>query len=47
VTAGVNFKINRAISLSAGYQFVSVYAPQNIQFEYTRNVAFAGVNFFF
>jgi len=46
-TAGVNFKINRAISLSAGYQFTSVYAPQNIAFEYTRNVAFAGVNFAF
>lgn len=47
VTAGVNFKINRLVSLSAGYQFVSVYAPENINFEYTRNVAFAGVNFAF
>ncbi|MEI6278380.1 MAG: outer membrane beta-barrel protein [Verrucomicrobiae bacterium] len=47
MTAGLNFKINRTVSLSAGYQFVSVYAPKNINFEYTRNVAFAGVNLAF
>jgi hypothetical protein len=47
VTAGLNFKINRTVSLSAGYQFVSVYAPKNVVFEYTRNVAFGGVNFAF
>lgn len=44
VTAGLNFRINRHVSLSAGYQFVQVVAPENINFEYTRNVAFAGVN---
>jgi len=47
VTAGVNYKINRLVSLSLGYQFVTVYAPQNINFEYTRNVAFVGANFNF
>ncbi|MEI6070780.1 MAG: outer membrane beta-barrel protein [Verrucomicrobiae bacterium] len=47
VSAGLNFKINRTVSLSAGYQFTSVYAPQNIVFEYTRNVGFAGVNLSF
>ncbi len=47
VTAGVNFKVNRHLSLSAGYQFVSVYAPQNIAFEYNRNVCFVGANFAF
>jgi len=47
VTAGLNFKINRTISLSAGYQFITVYAPKNTIYEYTRNVTFAGVNFTF
>ncbi|MCK9588820.1 MAG: outer membrane beta-barrel protein, partial [Terrimicrobiaceae bacterium] len=44
VALGVNFKINRTASLSAGYQFVDVMAPQNIAFEYTRNVVFVGAN---
>jgi len=47
VTAGVNFKVNRHVSLSAGYQFVAVYAPQNIAFEYNRNVCFVGANLAF
>ncbi len=47
VSAGLTFKVNRHISLSAGYQFVTVYAPENISYEYTRNVAFGGVNFAF
>lgn len=44
VALGVNFKINRTVSLSAGYQFVDVMAPENIAFEYTRNVVFVGAN---
>ncbi len=44
ITAGLNFRINRHVSLSAGYQYVQVMAPDNIAFEYTRNVAYAGVN---
>jgi hypothetical protein len=47
VSAGLTFKVNRHLSLSAGYQFVTVYAPENISYEYTRNVAFGGVNFAF
>jgi len=46
-TAGLNFKVNRTVSLSAGYQLTSVYAPKNIAFEYNRSVAFGGVNFAF
>ena len=44
ISAGVNFRVNRHLSLSLGYQFVEVLAPQNINFEYTRNVAFVGAN---
>lgn len=44
ISAGLNFQVNRAISLSLGYQFVTVSAPQNINFEYTRNVCFVGAN---
>lgn len=44
VSLNVNFKVTRHVSLSAGYQFVDVMAPENIQFEYTRNIAFVGAN---
>jgi hypothetical protein len=44
VMLNVNFKVTRHVSLSAGYQYVNVMAPQNIQFEYARNVAFIGAN---
>ena len=47
ISAGLNFKINRHISLSAGYQFTDVLAPQNVTMAYTRNVAFVGANFNF
>lgn len=47
IALGVNFKINRHISLSAGYQFVDVLAPQNITQAYVRNVGFVGANFNF
>lgn len=44
VTAGLNFRVNRTVSLSASYQFTDVISPENINVEYTRNIAFAGVN---
>ena len=44
LTAGVNYIINRHVSLSAGYQFTDVLAPENVNFEYTRSVAFVGAN---
>jgi len=47
VSAGIAFKVNRHVSINAGYQFVTVYAPENIAFEYTRNVCFVGANFGF
>ncbi|MFZ4777476.1 MAG: hypothetical protein ACOYM3_19075 [Terrimicrobiaceae bacterium] len=47
LSLGLNFQINRHVSLSAGYQFIGVYAPQNIDFEYTRNVGFVGANLSF
>jgi hypothetical protein len=47
VSVGVNFQVNRFVSLSAGYQFTSVLAPQQISVEYNRNVVFAGANFSF
>jgi hypothetical protein len=47
VSVGVNFQVNRFVSLSSGYQFTSVLAPQQISVEYNRNVVFAGVNFSF
>lgn len=47
VSVGANFAINRHVSLSAGYTFTGVYAPQQTAVEYTRNVAFVGANFTF
>ncbi len=47
LSVGANFKLNRVVSLSAGYQFTAVNAPQAIEVEYTRNVAFVGANFAF
>lgn len=41
---GLNYRINRTVSVSLGYQYVQVMAPENIAFEYTRNIAFAGIN---
>lgn len=46
-TAGLSFRVNRLVSLSAGYQFTAVNAPQQISVEYTRNVAYVGANFSF
>ena len=47
VSLGVTFKINRNVSLQAGYQFIIDIAPQQIEREYNRNVAFVGANFAF
>lgn len=47
VSLGLNFKVNRFMSLSAGYQFTADIAPEAIEREYTRNVVFVGANFTF
>ena len=44
LSAGVNYTINRHLSLSLGYQFTDVLAPKNVSYEYTRSVAFVGAN---
>ena len=44
VNLGVNFKINRHFSLSAGYQFTDVLAPNNVTYEYTQSIPFVGGN---
>lgn len=46
-SAGLNFRVNRWVSLSAGYQFTIDIAPENTGREYTRNIVFAGANFTF
>jgi len=45
--AGGQFNINRFVSLQAGYTFTADIAPVEPSREYTRNVAFVGVNFTF
>jgi len=47
VSAGLNFAVNRFISLSAGYQYTIDVAPDAPEREYNRSVAFAGANFAF
>lgn len=47
VSVGLTFKINRTISLQAGYQYIIDIAPEAIEREYNRNVAFVGANFAF
>ena len=47
VSATLGYKLNRFSSLSIGYQFTADIAPDAIEREYTRSVAFAGVNFSF
>lgn len=47
LAVGATFRVNRTISLNAGYQFIAVNAPDAPQVEYTRNVAFVGANFSF
>jgi len=47
VSVGGSFAISRHVSLSAGYAFTGVYAPEQTAVEYTRNVVFVGANFAF
>jgi hypothetical protein len=47
ISLGLSFKVNRALSLSASCQYISVAAPQNVSQEYTRSIAFIGANFNF
>lgn len=47
ISATLGYKLNRFASLTAGYQFTADIAPDAIDREYTRSVAFAGVNFSF
>jgi len=44
LATGVTFKINRLVSLQAGYQFTVDLAPDQEDREYTRNIVFAGAN---
>jgi hypothetical protein len=46
-SAGLTFRINRMVSLQAGYQFTIDVAPDYTGREYTRNIVFAGANFTF
>jgi len=46
-TAGLNFKLSRSVLLQAGYSRTVDIAPASEQLSYTRNIAFAGVNFEF
>jgi hypothetical protein len=46
-TAGLNFKLSRSVLLQAGYSRTVDTAPASEQLSYTRNIAFAGVNFEF
>lgn len=46
-SAGLTFRINRWVSLQAGYQFTIDVAPEYTGRDYTRNVVFAGANFTF
>ena len=46
-SAGLTYKINRWVSLQAGYQFTIDVAPEYTNREYTRSVVFAGANFTF
>jgi hypothetical protein len=46
-SVGLNFAVNRFVSLSAGYQFTIDVAPDAPEREYNRSVVFAGANFTF
>lgn len=43
-TLGLTYEFNRYLSLSAGYRFTGVLAPENTNQEYSRNVVFVGAN---
>jgi hypothetical protein len=46
-SAGLTFRVNRWVSLQAGYQFTIDIAPEYTGRDYTRNIVFAGANFTF
>ncbi len=46
-SAALTYRINRHVSLQAGYQFTIDIAPESTGRDYTRNVAFVGANFTF
>ena len=41
---GVNYEFNRFLSLSAGYSYTGVLAPEAQSREYNRNIIFVGLN---
>jgi hypothetical protein len=46
-SAGLTFRVNRWVSLQAGYQYTIDIAPESTGREYNRSVVFAGANFTF
>ncbi len=46
-SAALSFRVNRWVSLQAGYQFTIDIAPEDTGREYTRNIVFVGANFTF
>jgi hypothetical protein len=46
-SVGLNFRVNRLVSLNAGYQFTIDVAPGFTGREYNRSIAFVGANFSF
>jgi hypothetical protein len=44
---GVSFQVNRALSLTAGYQFTADVSPTQPEREYNRSVAYVGLNLSF
>lgn len=44
ISASLNYSLNRFTSISLGYQFTAVVAPESSGQEYTRHVAFTGLN---
>jgi len=46
-SVGLTFRVNRMVSLQAGYQFTIDVAPDYTGREYNRNIVFAGANFTF
>ncbi len=43
-SVGMTFKVTRSLSLQAGYQYIIDIAPDQIEREYNRSVAFVGAN---
>jgi len=47
LSAGLNFAVNRFVSLSTGYQYTIDTAPESTGRNYNRSVVFVGANFTF